>query len=340
MNVDPAASGHSSVEISRILDEILERTRGLPGVTAASLAASTPNGSMAISMSVDVPGYTPRRAGDDISDFNFVSPSYFETLGQPLLRGRDFSAGDDQNSPRVAIVNRKFVRKYWGQQDVIGRKFHQGGSEVEIVGVVADVRDQGIKNSSEAVVYLPEKQSQTSGLTLLARTGNRPSEVIPSLLAIVRAIDKHLPVASVHTLDRQIKAGLSSEEILSYLSALFAALSTLLAGVRLYGVLSYSISRRTREIGVRYAIGAHTTDIAILFARESFVLLVLGLIVGGPLALLAVQVLKSSLFGVTATDLPTLFLSVCVLAVAAVLAIGLPLRRAARVNPLLALRYE
>jgi ABC-type antimicrobial peptide transport system permease subunit len=149
-----------------------------------------------------------------------------------------------------------------------------------------------------------------------------------------------MPVASVHTLNAQIEAGLSSERILGYLSGLFAALSTLLAGIGLYGVLSYSVTRRTREIGVRFAIGAQTSDVAVLFARESFILFALGLIIGSPLALMSMQVLKGLLFGVNSTDASTLFLSVCVLASATFLAIAVPLWRAARVNPLIALRYE
>ncbi len=322
LNVDPAANGHSSAEISRILDEILSRARALPGVRAASLAASTPNGSMAISTSIDVPGYTPKRAGDDVVDFNFISPDYFKTIGQRFLRGRDFSERDDKNGPLVAIVNEKFVRHYLSGQDPIGRKFHQGGDEIEITGIVEDARDRGIRNGPEDAVYIPEKQGQTSGLTLLVRTAKDPKGIIPSLRAIVRSIDRGMPVYSVHTLDTEVEAGLSSERILGYLSALFAALTALLAGIGLYGVLAYSVLQRTREIGIRFAVGAQRRDVAGLFARESLVLVVAGLVIGGPIALGSVHALRSLLFGVSATDLPTLFLSMFVLAIAAFLAIS------------------
>ncbi len=339
LHVDPAANGYSSAGISRVLDEILRKTRLLPGVRAASLAASTPGGSMAISMSVEVPGYTPTRPGDDVVDFNFVSPSYFETVVQPLLRGRDFTERDTINTPRIAIVNEKFVRHYLGGLDPIGHKFRQGGGDVEIAGVVGDARDRSTRSGPEESVYIPEKQGQTSGLTLLVRTANDPNDLIPSLLAIVRSIDKRLPVYSVHTLDTEIEAGLSSERILDYLSALFAALAALLAGIGLYGVLSYAVTRRTREIAVRLAVGAQRSNIAFLFARESLILLLLGLIVGAPAALVSVQALKSLLFGVAATDVLTLFLSVSVLAIAGSLGIALPLWRAARMNPVAALRH-
>jgi predicted permease len=340
LKVDPEAAGHSGAEVSRIFDEILERVRAYQGIAAACLAASTPNGSQAISMNVDVPGYVPNGPGDDISDFNFVSPAYFKTLGQPLLEGRDFRDQDDQNGPRVAIVNRKFVHKYWHDQEVIGRKFRQGGGELEVVGIVGDARDRGIKRDAQDAVYLPVKQSQTAGLTVLVRTANEPGTVIPSLVAIVRSIDRRIPVSSVLTLETQISSSLSSERILSYLSALFGALSTLLSGIGLYGVLSYSVTRRTREIGVRYAVGAQAGDIAGMFVRETVLLLMLGLVLGAPFALLSVQVFKNLLFGVSSTDWATLCFSAGVLTLAIVLAVALPLRRAARVNPLVALRYE
>ncbi len=340
LNVDPAANGHSAAEVSRILDEILTRTRALPAVRAASLAASTPNGSMAISMNVEVPGYTAKQSGDDIADFNFVSSGYFKTVGQPFLRGRDFTAKDDKNSPRVAIVNQKFVQRYFHGKDPVGRKFRQGDGDVEIVGVVADARDRGVKNAPEQSVYIPEKQGQTSGLTLLVRTANEPRKIIPSLLAIVQTVDKRLSVFSVHTLDTQIEAGLSSERILGYLSGLFAALAALLVAIGLYGVLAYMVTRRTREIGLRFAIGAQRRDVAGLFARESFILVLLGMLIGLPVALVSADALKSLLFGVTTSDPVTLFLSVLVLVIAAFLATVLPLWRAARVNPLDALRHE
>jgi predicted permease len=340
LNVDPASSGHSSAEISRILEEIRTRAQALPGVTAASLAASTPNGFMEISLSVEVPGYTRKSDSDEIVAFNFISPDYFATFGQPLLRGRDFSERDDKHAPRTAIVNEKFVRHYFARQDPIGRKFRQGGGDVEIVGVVADARDRSIRGGPEETVYVPEKQGQTSGLMVLVRTDSNPKAVIPSLVAVVRSIDKRMPVYSVHTLDVDIQAALSSERILGYLSTLFAALATLLAGIGLYAVLAYSVVRRTREIGIRFAIGAQRLDVAGLFARESLMLVAAGVVIGGIGGLAVTRVLKSLLFGVGTTDVVMLAISVVVLGVAAALATALPVWRATRVDPMNAIRYE
>jgi predicted permease len=340
LNIDPASNRYSSVEVSRILEQIRTRARGLPEVKAASLAASTPNGSMEISLSIDVPGYRSKSDSDEIVGFNFISPDYFATFGQPLLRGRDFSERDDKNAPRTAIVNEKFVRHYFAGRDPIGRKFRQGGSDVEIVGVVADARDRSIRGGPEEMVYVPEKQGQTSGLTVLVRTGSNPKVVMPSLLAMVRSIDKRMPVYSVHTLDVDVRAGLSSERILGYLSTLFAALATLLAGIGLYGMLAYSVIRRTREIGIRFAIGAQRRDVAGLFARESLTLVAAGVAIGGIGGLAATRVLKSLLFGVGTTDLVTLAFSVVVLSIASALATALPVWRATRVDPMNAIRYE
>jgi predicted permease len=340
LQIDPAANGHSAAEVSRILEEMWERARTLPGVKAASLAASTPNGSMEVSMSIEVPGYTPRKAGDNVVHFNFVSPGYFETLGQTLLRGRDFDRRDGRNSPRVAVVNEKFVHHYLGGRNPIGLKFQQGGGPVEIAGVVTDARDHGVRSGPAETVYMPEQQGQTSGLTLLMQTGNDPQRIFPALLGIARSIDRRMPVFSVHTLNEELEAGLSTERILGYLSTLFAALATLLAGIGLYGVMAYSVVRRTREIGVRFAVGAQRRDVVGLLARESLLLVFTGLLVGVPIALTAVRTLKSLLFGVAAADFLTLFLSVFALAMAAFLATAIPLWRAARVNPMVALRYE
>jgi putative ABC transport system permease protein len=341
MHVDPADNGHSSAEISTILDELLRRARDLPGVKAASLAATTPSGSMGISMSIGVPGFVSKADGNEVvAYFNFISPRYFDTLGQSLLGGRDFDDRDIKNRPRVAIVNEKFARRYLSGREAVGRKLMQGGTNLEIVGVVADARDQSVRKGAEETVYLPEKQGQTSGLTLLVRSAGDPQRVIPALLAIVQSIDPRMPVFSVHTLDTDVEAGLSTERILGYLSTLFAALATLIAGIGLYGVLAYSIARRTREIGIRFAIGAQRRDVAGLFVRESLTLVLVGLAIGAPVALVSARALRSLLFGVGATDPVTLLISVVVLAFVALLATSIPLWRAARVNPVIALRWE
>jgi putative ABC transport system permease protein len=304
----------------------------------ASLSATPPFGSRALSSSIKMPGLT----FEPVVYFDFISPHYFETLGQRLLRGRDVDEHDTENSGRVAVVNEKFARHYFSGRDPIGEKFHegQGGSDIEVVGVVSDASEGNVRLGPLETVYLPVKQGQTSGLTLLARTANDPRRVIPALLGIVQRIDRRLPVYSVQTMDVDIQAGYSRERMLGFLSTLFAALATLLAGIGLYGVLAYSVARRRREIGIRLAMGAQRHDVAGLFARESLELVLVGLAVGTPVALVSARALGSLLFGVAASDAVTLIASAALLALAAVLATSIPLWLAARLDPMVALRHE
>jgi ABC-type antimicrobial peptide transport system permease subunit len=259
-----------------------------------------------------------------------------------LLRGRDFDDHDTKNSPRVAVVNEKLARRYFSGRDPIGEKFRegQGGGDIEIVGVVSDASEGNVRLGPLETVYLPEKQGQTSGLTLLVRTTDDPRRVIPALLEIVRRIDRRLPVYSVHTMDLDIQAGYSTDRILGFLSTLFAALATLLAGIGLYGVLAYSVARRRHEIGIRFAVGALGRDVAGLFARECLAMVLAGLVIGAPVALISARALGSLLFGVAASDAVTLIASAVMLALAAALATSIPLWRAARLEPMVALRYE
>lgn len=318
----------------------LLRARGLPGVRVASLASGALGGFGTTTMGVEVPGYVPEAPGDAVVTFNFVAPRYFETVGQPLRGGRSFDDGDTATSPRVAIVNEAFARRYYARRDPVGQVFGQGDMSIAIAGVVADARDRGPREAPSEAVYVPAAQGPASRLTLLVRAAGDPGQVVPALVEIVRSIDPGMAIISARTLDAGVKAGLSSEGILVYLSTLFAALATLLAGIGLYGVMTYSIAQRTREIGIRIAIGARARQVAALFARESAILVLIGVAVGGLLGLALARTLEGVLFGVAATDPLTLLLSVSVLVAAALLATSVPLLRALRASPVVALRSE
>jgi ABC-type antimicrobial peptide transport system permease subunit len=212
--------------------------------------------------------------------------------------------------------------------------------DIRIVGVASDARDQGVRNGPQETVYMSVKQGPPSALTLLTRAEGDARNLISSLLRIVESIDRRIPVGSVHTLDVDVEAGLAPERILGFLSTLFAALATLLAGIGLYGVHSYSIARRRREIGIRFAIGAQKSEVVGLFARETAVLMLAGVALGAPLALLSARALRSLLFGVTEADPVALFISLAVLAAAALLATLIPLWQAVGVEPVSAFRSE
>ena len=313
----------------------------LPGVTTASLATNPPHGAMSFTMGIEVPGYIPARVrGDTVVSFNFISSRYFETLGQPVIRGRDFDERDGRGRPLVAIVNETFVEHFFDGRDPVGRRFRHGTEEVAIVGMVADSRDQAIRTGPADTVYMPVKQGPPSAMTLLARAGDDPERAVPSLLAMVGSIDRRMPVISVHTLDVDVESGISSERMLGYLSTLFAALTLLLAGIGLYGLLASAVVRRRREIGLRIALGARSRDVAVLFGRESAALVFAGVTVGALLAFACARILRGVLFGVAPNDPLTMVASVSVLTVVALLATAMPLRRAVRVDPMVALRSE
>ena len=339
-SLDTDVAGHSNAQAARIEDEVLRRVRLLPGVGAASLVLDAPFSGSFEAVYIEVPGFPTKYRDKLWASFHAVSPGYFATLNQPRLLGRDFSDADMQEKRKVAIVNEKFVQHYFGGRSPLGQHIKQNQTGVEIIGVVANARELNLRKQPDDAIYVPEKSTFHSSLTCLLRTQIDPLKLTPSLLTLVRSVDKTTAVASIRTLDSQIDAGLSSERILSYLSSLFAGLATLLTGIGLYGVIAYAVTRRTREIGVRFAIGAQRSDVAKLFLRESLAVIVMGVVLGIPLALASVTALKNLLFGLAATDLPTLFISVGLLIVAGLVATALPLRQAIYVDPLQALRYE
>ena len=338
--LDTDVGGYSDAQAARIRDEVLRRVRLLPGVQAASLVLFVPFSGNAITVDIEVPSFIGKHRGEHSAFFHSISPGYFATLNQPRLLGRDFSDADTQKAQKVAIVNEAFVQHYFAGRSPLGQQIKEEEADTEIVGVVANARDMDLRKQPVDTIYVPEKQTYHTQLTLLLRTQVDPSKLARSLLALVRNVDQKTAVSSIRTLHAQIDAGLSSERILSYLSTLFAGLATLLTGIGLYGVIAYGVTRRTREIGVRFVLGAQRADVAKLFLRESLVMIAVGVIAGIPLALASVTALKSLLFGLTATDLLTLIISIGLLIVAGLVATALPLRQAVYVDPMRALRYE
>jgi predicted permease len=331
-------NGHRQEETDRIFDDILGRLRAQPGVAAASLAVVTPLEGGMISLDIEVPGHI-RKSSDVQTNFDMISPDYFKTLNQTLLAGRDFTGRDVKKAPGVAIVNQLFVDQYMPDENPIGRHF-KTGSDVEIVGVVKNARYQDLREQPCPLVYLPAKQSQSSGYTLLVQTRLESRQAIADIRETVRSVDSKLPIYGIRELQDQIDQGISSERVLSFLSTLFSALATLLCGVGIYGLIAYAVSRRTREIGVRFAIGAQKMDVAKLFLRESLLLVAAGILAGIPLALVSTRVLKSLLYGVAPGDPVTLTLTIAIFVVAGLLASVLPVLKAASIEPLEALRDE
>jgi predicted permease len=339
LSVDPAMNGHRPAESDRIFDDILNRLRTQPGVRAASLSVVSPLTGGMIPLAIDVPGHVQERS-DRQANFNMVTPDYFKTLNQTMLAGRDFDLRDSKKAAQVAIVNDLFVQHYMPGQDPIGRHFKVEGSDREITGLVKNVRYQSLREQPGPAIYLPVAQTMNSGYTLLVRTDLPWRQAIAQIQSVIHSVDPKLPISEIQELQQQIDQTISSERVLSFLSALFSVLATLLCSLGIYGLIAYAVSRRTREIGIRFAIGAQKSDVARLFLRESVFLVLLGVAAGIPLALMSTRALKSLLFGVASTDVSALVWTIAIFLATGLLASLIPVLKAARIEPLEALHYE
>jgi predicted permease len=284
---------------------------------------------------------------EDLAPVNIepVGPDYFSTIGTTLLRGRDFSSGDRNGSAKVAIVTESMARHYFGDEDPVGRfvsipGFVGDASWIEIVGEIQDIKLHDLRESDTATLYLPLFQLPEGGATFEFRTATDPAYVQAAVMDAVRAIDPRLPVYSVKTLDVQLNDSLVQERLVSSLSELFAMLAVLLTCVGLYGLMTYSVNRRTSEIGIRMALGADRGRVAGMVLRETLMLTMAGLALGLPAAIFASRLIASQLFGIKPWD-PVTFLAACLLMAAVTLTASyLPARRAASVEPMRALRTE
>jgi putative ABC transport system permease protein len=262
-------------------------------------------------------------------------------MGIPMVAGRDFNTQDREGGALVVIVNEEVARRYYGG-NAIGKRL-QIGSNVpyrEIVGVVRTAKYRNLREQPLPFIYIPLGQEYQSGMTLLVRTKSDPEELVGALQKEMRALNKDVPLYSVQTMSERIGGQLAADRMISVLLSVFGGGALLLAAIGIYGVMGYAVAQRTHEIGIRIALGAKQRDILRLIVGQGMVLIAIGAGIGLALALAATQVLKSLLFGVSATD-PLTFTSVLLVLVGvALLACYLPARRATKVDPLVALRYE
>jgi predicted permease len=350
--VDPALNGYDQPRIKRFYDGLRQDLSRLPGVQSVSLAQVPALTDSVSARTVQVQGYQPKPDEDMNPWNNEVAPDYFRTLGMPLLMGREFNERDIAGAPLVAIVNESFARYYFPNENPIGKRFGwrvlNNPGAVEIVGVVKDSlyanMRQGTTEESKTprFVYSPYQQSEElNEMTVYLRTaGESMAGIQEQLRQAVRRADASLPIFALQTMDKTIDEALFNERMLALLSASFGLLATLLAAIGLYGVMSYTVSRRTREIGIRIALGAERSTVLWLVLREVAFLTVIGIGAGVPAALALSQLVKSQLFGIQPTDPLTLVIAATALALVALLAGYIPARRAAAVQPVLALRYE
>jgi predicted permease len=352
----------------RVFNERLrEDVQRLPGVRAAATAAITPLSGSRWNNNVQIEGYRWRPEEPPHVDMNAVTPRYFEAAGIPIVLGRDFREGENltvlpkrpdpppdprveqpdiPGPPRVAIVNEAFVRKFFGTQSPIGRRLSMGekwnaAKTYEIVGVVRDARYFDLRKSVEPMIYQPMYREPNNGTgALVVRTTGDPEKLIQQIRRRVGEIDAAVSVTDTRTMVENLNRTLMQERFIATLGSFFGAVALLLAAIGLYGVMSQSVTRRTREIGIRMALGAEARRVLWLVLRDALSMVVIGAVVGGGVALAVTRYAESLLYGIKPQDPVTLITTVVLLLAVTALAGFVPARRATRVQPMFALRHE
>jgi len=343
--VSPALSGYKTKQIAQLYEQMLERIEAVPGVLRATISRHPLlSGSAAIN-NVYIDG-RPAPSAKDYTYIQRVRSNFFETMEIPLLMGRGLREQDDERAPRVAVINQAMARKAFPNEDPIGKRFGLGGAqhsgEIEIVGVARDAKYTSVRSETPPTVYFPYKQQQSSlgQMNFEVRTAGDPTALIAAIRGAVSEVDKNVPLFDVKTQRRQAEQSLAQERLFATLSSFFGALALLLVSLGLYGVMSYAVARRTNEIGIRMALGATGPRVTRMVMRETMLLVVIGVLIGLGAALASTRMIKEMLFGLAPTDPVTISFAALLMIAVAALAGYLPARRASKVDPMVALRYE
>jgi putative ABC transport system permease protein len=331
---------------STFSNELLDRIQAEPGLRDTAFAAPLPLVDQSVKLSFGVVGAPPApRGADQTADFVSVSPDYFRVMGIPLLRGRIFTSQDSMSAPRVTLISETMAQHYFPNENPLGKRLAfgfppNGNAQREIVGIVGDVRDVSLSQDPSAMMYVPFAQAPFWGSEIVVKSTIGPSSIAATIRGDVRRLDKDLPVGAVQPMADAIEVTVSQPRFRTLLLSLFGAMALVLAAAGIFGVVSYSVSSRTREIGIRMALGATPAKILRLILAEAAKMVLLGLAIGLPTALVLARFLSNLLFAVRPAD-PLTFAGVAaLLALVALAASYLPTRRAMRVDPMVALRYE
>ena len=345
--MDPALSGYSVERLQAFYQQLKENLRGLPGARSAGYAAVPLLDGSEWDSTMSAEGHRSKDGEDMQAFMNAVSPEYFQTMGVPILEGRDFNRQDEGIGRfKAAIVNQKFAKHFFGDRSPIGRHVGFGDGpktklDIEIVGMVEDSLYEGPREGVHRQVFVPFAEGDfPASAAFYVRTQVDSATMFRAVRQKVRELDAAMPVYELRTLENKLDETLGTERLIATLSAAFGVLATLLAAIGLYGVMAFVVARRTKEIGLRMALGAPRGTVVWMVLQETLVLLGIGLAAGVPSAYLLSRYVSSQLFGVKATDLGTVLASLAILAAVAAAAGFLPARRASTIDPIRALRYE
>jgi predicted permease len=323
---------------------LLARLQAQPGVERASLVRFAQLGFSYAQFQVFAEGRGAGKNDEGLSTgFNVVGPNYFQTMGTTLLRGRDFTEADRKGAPGVVIINETLAARLWPDENSVGKRVSVSGAEgpfLEVVGVARDGKYRSLGETPQPYIYQPVLQSYDPKMTLVVRTTGDPRSIVTSVREQIGALDANLPTAEVKTLREQVDLSLFPSRVAAWTLGGFGVLALLLAAIGIYGVVSYSVAQRTREIGLRRALGAKESDVLRLVLGEGSFVILIGLALGLLLAFAATRMIAGFLYGVAPTDPLTFVMVPLLLGLIAVVACYLPARRATKVDPMVALRYE
>jgi len=343
--IDPRMAGYEPAKTLALYKRILETMGSLPGVRSVAATNDAELADEGLGGNVTVAGYTEKPQEDLEVEHPAITPGYFSTLQIPLLAGRTLSEDDVAGKEKVAVVNETFARHFFGDpQRAIGQHYGRGGAthqhEIEIVGVVGDAKHSGLRDNAIRTAFSSYQQDDIRAMTFYVRTRQSPEAAESTIRRAMQGVDSKIVMDSFRTMDEQIDSILGTERLVALLASSFGILAALMAGVGLYGVLAYSMAQRTREIGIRMALGAGKASVVRMVLTEVLWLTGISIAVALPLSLLLTRTVRSQLFGISSSDPFTFVLVTLMVAAVAIVAALIPARRASRVDPMRALRYE